>query len=671
MSYNENFLKLKKAHRDFFCNSGHPENIVRPEVYDSWIRSKSYDINAENAKRKMLTPLELSDYIAQNQILYNVAASYLKLLYTFVKGSGFLCMFAEKNGYILKIIGDKDIISVADRQVIPLTEGGCRAENVMGTNSIGTPLFTGKPLQLSAYEHYIELSANWTCSGAPIILNGNILGVICISGSCEAVHSHTLGMAISAAEGIARQLDIIYIKSQLQTVIDSMHSGIIVLDGNYNVSFSNATTSEILNYSMDEILSCSYHKFFPDLQLEQFKKNTYDIESIVCGKHKDIRCYISIKFIPNSAYNNKKSILISFRKHEFIQKLVNKYIGSDAPFTFQNIIGECSSIKQIKELAGKVALSNTNVLITGESGTGKELFAQAIHNSSTFSQGPFVAINCGAIPKDLIESELFGYDAGAFTGARKEGRAGKFELANNGTLFLDEIGDMPYDVQIRLLRVLQEKSVTRVGGKKSIPLNVRIIAATNQDLESAIKNRTFRNDLYYRLNVFSILLPPLRERGNDIFLLMDHFLNKYRNLDYEPILHIDETVKQIFYQYQWPGNIRELENVIERACILTTNGVLTVDVLPSNIINSCQIKKDDSLSVKDNPVQEPVDSQNDFNYMTVDETEQDLITKHLIMAMGNIKKAADSLGISRRTLYRKIEKYRIDINEIRYHNFSK
>ena len=182
-------------------------------------------------------------------------------------------------------------------------------------------------------------------------------------------------------------------------------------------------------------------------------------------------------------------------------------MGSDAHYTFQNIIGECPALQRLKGLALKVAQGNTSVLITGESGTGKELFAQSIHNNSPHSNGPFVAINCGAIPKDLIESELFGYDSGAFTGAKKEGRAGKFELANGGTIFLDEIGDMPYEVQVRLLRVLQEKSVTRIGGKKSIPLNVRVIAATNVNLEEAIENHVFRSDLYYRLNVFSLHIP--------------------------------------------------------------------------------------------------------------------------------------------------------------------
>ncbi len=358
---------------------------------------------------------------------------------------------------------------------------------------------------------------------------------------------------MSAAEAISRQLylteaneHLIAMRNQLQTSIDSIHSGIVLLDADYNVSYVNAITLHVLKFAKEDILNHSYREIFPNLELEKLKENTYDFETTVCGKQESFKCYVSIKFVAPTNYSNKESFLISFRKTEYIQQLANKVMGSDAHYTFHNIIGECPALQRLKGLALKVAQGNTSVLITGESGTGKELFAQSIHNNSPHSNGPFVAINCGAIPKDLIESELFGYDSGAFTGAKKEGRAGKFELANGGTIFLDEIGDMPYEVQVRLLRVLQEKSVTRIGGKKSIPLNVRVIAATNVNLEEAIENHVFRSDLYYRLNVFSLHIPPLRERGDDIFLLTSHFLEKYQNPNHEPITAISDEVRKIF-----------------------------------------------------------------------------------------------------------------------------
>ena len=701
---------LKQARKDFMNGTGHPEKVIREEVLDSWRRSRAFHIIPKEARASILSPAQLQEAIAQNQVLYDIAASFIEYLYQFVKGSGFMLMFADKNGHILKIVGDFDIVETARNQDIPLMEGSCRLESVLGTNAIGTPLFSGRPIQLFSYEHYFELSSNWTCSGAPILLNGEILGVICISGFWERAHAHTLGMVMSAAEAISRQLylteaneHLIAMRNQLQTSIDSIHSGIFLLDEHYNVSYVNAITLNTLKFTKEELLHHSYRDFFPNLELEQLKQNTYDIETTVCGKNESFKCYISIKFVADTNYSNRESFLISFRKTEYIQQLANKVMGSDARYTFDNIIGECPPLQRLKGLAQKVAQGNTSVLITGESGTGKELFAQSIHNNSPHAQGPFVAINCGAIPKDLIESELFGYDSGAFTGARKEGRAGKFELANGGTIFLDEIGDMPYEVQVRLLRVLQEKSVTRIGGKKSIPLNVRVIAATNVNLEEAIESHVFRSDLYYRLNVFSLHIPPLRDRGDDIFLLTHYFLEKYQNPNTEPITLISDEVREIFQVYNWPGNIRELENVIERACILTTNGYLTVDALPSNMLKSVreQMNSDnnhsgpadfagpalDAVSAASwNPPisgissasssqtaagsgNQPLLQKNPSNghVLTAEESEKALIIEHLKQASGNVKRASDSLGMSRRTLYRKLEKYHIDPNEIRYH----
>ncbi len=661
--------RLKKAREDFMNGTGHPERIIRKEILDSWIRSRSFRIDPEYAREHILDETQLQRRISKKQTLFDIATSFMEYLYQFVRGSGFMLMFADDEGYILKTIGDEDIVATARKQDIPLITGSCRLESVLGTNAIGTPLCTGKPIQLFSYEHFFELSSNWTCSGAPILQDGYILGVVCISGFWKRTHAHTLGMVMSAAEAISRQLylkesndRLLSMKHQLQTSIDSIHSGICLLDEKYRIAFVNSVTLNTLEYTETEISGRFYKEIFPDLELEKLKENTYDIETSVNGKHEIFPCYISIKFAQHSHLNGQETFLISFRKTEYLQKLANKIMGYDARYTFDHIIGACPAMERIKTLARKVAQSNTNVLITGESGTGKELFAQSIHNGSRFANGPFVAINCGAIPKDLIESELFGYDSGAFTGAKKEGRAGKFELANNGTIFLDEIGDMPYDVQVRLLRVLQEKTITRIGGKKEIPLNLRVIAATNVNLEEAIENRTFRSDLYYRLNVFSLHIPPLRERGNDVFLLTDYFLQKYQNPDYEPITQIDGSVRQIFKNYDWPGNIRELENVMERVCILTSDGRLSTDALPSGMANRQISNAPADADAKGAP---PNTSQGLSRTLSVGAAERELILSHIRQSQGNIKKAAESLGISRRTLYRKLEKYGIVPDEAR------
>lgn len=660
--------KLEKAHSDFLSNTGTPEQYVRQEVYESWIRSRDHEASAEKAISRQLSYERLSTHIEQNQLLYDIAKPFLESLYNFLKGSGFMCILAEKSGYVLDIIGDSDIIDIASHQSIPLVIGSNRSERVMGTNAIGTPLITKKPIQLYAYEHYIGLSSNWVCSGAPILFDDEVLGVVCISGRCENVHSHTLGMVVSAASAIAKQISLENTKNHLQTAIDHLRSGVLLLDTGYRISYVNSETIHTLNYSTTELLNHYYRDFFPDLHLEKMTSDKFDLETTVIGSNRPLKCFVNIKRVKHKYASAPDTILLSFRTADIVQKMVNAYIGSQAHFTLDNIIGECDAITRVKNLAQKVAPSSTNVLILGESGTGKELFAQSIHNASPYCKGPFIAINCGAIPKDLIESELFGYEAGTFTGAKKEGKAGKFELANNGTIFLDEIGDMPYEVQVRLLRVLQDKAVTRIGGKKEIPLNVRVIAATNQNLEACIENKTFRADLYYRLNVFSLHIPPLRERGNDIELLVKYFLKNYQNPNYQPITTINDDVMEIFYYYNWPGNIRELENVIERVCILTTNGILSKDVLPSALVKKCEAHLSDK-----SPAEIPEEKMSTFplepstvkEFATVSENEKDLIIKHLTQCSGNISKASESLGMNRRTLYRKITKYNIDPDSYR------
>ncbi len=630
---------LKQARDDFMSGKGHPENIIRQEVYDSWIRSRAFHINPKEARKATLSEKQLATAIENNRILYDIASSFLDYLYQIVRGSGFMLIFADQDGYILKITGDEDIIQTARQQEIPLIPGNCRTEAVMGTNAIGTPLFTGKPIQLFSYEHYFELSSNWTCSGAPILQNGQIIGTICMSGSWDKAHTHTLGMVMSASEAISRQLYLTQsnraltaMRNQLQTTIDSVHMGICMLDEKYCISFVNAFALHLLGYEKEEMLSQPCYTFFPGLEPENSPQSASDIETTVSGKKGAFRCYASIKPATSAEHDGQPAYLLSFRKVEQVRELANKIMGSDARYTFENIIGNCPPLLRLKGLALKVAQGNTNILITGENGTGKELFAQSIHNSSPYAEGPFVAINCGAIPKELIESELFGYDPGAFTGARKEGRAGKFEFANHGTIFLDEIGDMPYDVQVRLLRVLQEKSVTRIGGKNPIPLNVRVIAATNVNLEKAIENHTFRSDLYYRLNVFSLHIPPLRDREDDILLLADYFLDKYQNPDQLPITQMEDSVRDIFCSYPWPGNIRELENVIEWACILATNGVLTMDTLPSNMQKIPPHSSDEASGSTAAPAARTDTAP------TASESERRLILEHLKQSGGNVKK---------------------------------
>ncbi len=318
---------------------------------------------------------------------------------------------------------------------------------------------------------------------------------------------------------------------------------------------------------------------------------------------------------------------------------------------FNDIIGESPSLKEAILLAQKVAHTSTPVLLMGESGTGKELFARAIHLSSPRSRGPFIALNCASIPDTLLESELFGYEKGAFTGAYEK-RKGKLEIASGGTLFLDEIGEMPYPLQAKLLRVLEEKQFYPLGSTKPIKVDFRLITATNKDLELTVKEGNFREDLFYRINVFTIKLPPLRNRGNDIINLAQFFIKKFsRELGKKPPVITDE-VKEIFLKYPWKGNVRELQNVIERACIVADDKI-SLSHLPPEFVEAGIISENDYKQLEKFSL--PPEGIN------LDELEKKLITEALQKSNYNVSKAARLLGLSRPTLRYRIEKYRIPL----------
>ncbi|AJE09915.1 sigma-54 interaction domain-containing protein [Clostridium botulinum] len=317
-----------------------------------------------------------------------------------------------------------------------------------------------------------------------------------------------------------------------------------------------------------------------------------------------------------------------------------------AKYFFKDIVGDSSESNNTKSLAKKSANTNSNVLIVGESGTGKELYAHSIHNASNRRLGPFIKVNCGAIPAELLESELFGYEDGAFTGAKKGGKKGKFELANGGTIFLDEIGDMPMCMQVKLLRVIQEREVEKVGGNILKKIDVRIIAATNKNLEKLVEKNKFREDLYYRLNVIRINVPSLRERKEDILLISDSLVKKVSHRLGICIKGISKEAKEYLYNYNWPGNIRELENVIERSAnLLDSDFVIKPKHLPKEILKSYIVKA---------PTKE-----NKYLKDIISEVEKEIICNCLEKNKGNKNKTSKILGISRANLYKKISEYNI------------
>jgi len=318
-------------------------------------------------------------------------------------------------------------------------------------------------------------------------------------------------------------------------------------------------------------------------------------------------------------------------------------------YGFSNIIGRSKEIKEVAKLVQKVAKSDTAVLLTGESGTGKELFAHAIHNMSPRKKNPFVAINCAAIPGELLENELFGSEKGAFTGAFKR-KIGKVELADSGTLFFDEVGSIPLHLQPKFLRFIQEKTFTRLGGEETTKVDVRIIAATNKDLKSEVRRREFREDLYYRLSVFPIEIPPLRKRKEDILLLAEHFINNFVNELRKGKMELASKTKKLLESYPWPGNIRELQNIIERAVILTEG----------NVINPEDIGIKESMKGFNKEIEITEDmSLKEARKVGQEIAEKKLIRSALLRTSGNKSRAAKILGISYKTLLERIKEFNI------------
>lgn len=374
------------------------------------------------------------------------------------------------------------------------------------------------------------------------------------------------------------------INNQLQTILNTVHDGIIAFDNNDLVTVCNPVAEKILHISKDEIIG---KKLTEELSASLKPENT-DGEVLLKINNRDI----VLNNYPICTENTLFGRMCTLKDVTEIQKLeqeLRRKLRSEenhARYTFNDIVGKSKAIVSAKELSKKLSKTNNPILIQGESGTGKELFAQAIHNNSDRANGPFVALNFAALPESLLESELFGFDEGAFTGAKKGGKPGLFEQAHEGTIFLDEIGDAPLSFQIRLLRVLQEKVVRRVGGSKIIPIDIRVISATNKNLKAMVEEGLFRQDLYYRLNVLPLKIPPLRERKEDIIDLAKVFYYKCLK-DNTVLINADDYFKNIeeaLISYDWPGNIRELINVVEYLVSISREEIPSADILPEEIL---------------------------------------------------------------------------------------
>lgn len=596
---------------------------------------------------KIITGEELQKKMKESRELIITAGPYIDQLYNFVKGSGFFAILTDKEGCILNMIGDDMILSEAYR--LKMIPGAYMDEASIGTNAMGTTIAEKTPLQISGKEHFVTAYHRWTCSGAPIRdPEGNIIGSLDLTGYSEKVHSHTLGMVVAAADAIEKMLVIKEYNSKLflsknhfETIIECLVAGILTADMNGNILMVNKNALDMFGMSKKELLSKQIYQIF-----EGWEKVVDTLRARDAFNEVDVYVNtntnkLQFNLSAYSIFGEKgelQEVIFVFKEIKRMRSLANRIMGSKAIYTFDKIVGSDERFLEVIEYAKKVSDSKSTILITGESGTGKEVFAQAIHNWGSRKEEPFVAINCGAIPRNLMESELFGYEEGAFTGAKRGGAPGKFEIADGGTLMLDEIGDMPIDMQIKLLRVIEEGVVIRIGGTKQIPINVRLIAATNKDLIQEVENGNFRLDLYYRLNVLPLHLPALRERREDITEIARYFMKSISKRLNKKEVYIDNEIMQRLISYDWPGNIRELENVIER--MINTQGFPSVFAGNRNITAETPRGYDECINIEQMEIR--------------------LIEKAMQRHEDNITLAAKALGIGRNTLYRKIEKYKIE-----------
>ena len=657
----EERLRQKAAAWESFLHTGAIEpDRLDPVIADSWRKCASSGVNPGNGMgRNVLERYQLRELQEQNETIIHTAAPLMHNLYRFFQGSSFVVVLTDAQGYILELFGDDDRLRSA--QKLNFLPGAKWQDDDVGTNAIGSVLAAGKPMQVSGAEHFCLRHHCWTCSAAPILdEEGKLTAVLDISGPAGSSYSHTLGMVVAAAEAITMQLkmqrknkELTLANKRLTSIFNTMSDGVILLDRTGVIHEANPVASRMLEKSNDEMVGHPIERILgsrtPHVHRMLSVSEPYsDVELMVTNKTGVSHCLTSGEPITDEQGNPGGGVVI-LRPINQVKSLVNRFSGHITAFRFSDIIGESPPIREAIRVAMLTASGDSNVLLQGESGTGKELFAQAIHHGSARRGGPYVALNCGAIPRELVGSELFGYEGGAFTGARREGRPGKFELAAGGTLFLDEIGDMPLEQQTALLRVIEEKTVTRIGGHRVIPTDVRLICASNKNLVQAVAQGIFRQDLYYRLNVISITVPPLRERGEDILLLFRHFLErlaKKQGVSYT----IDPAVPKFLLQYDWPGNVRELHNMVERAVNLAEDRVVSLrhfPVEPKMPTNGGQLAETGLAKAGLADCRERARRQEEG-------AERARIMELLRECSGNISLVAKRLQVARSTVYRKI-----------------
>ncbi len=640
----------------FIRSDGPAPKEVRPVIADSWLRCRNASLDPSGPMPvETLSGEELRAAMAEVKPIMTIAGPFLNAMYATIGGQDLIIHLTDSRGWVMECFGDTAVLSGTPQTPYHVTS---LAEAQVGTNAVVLALLTGKPQQVFGAEHYHRAFHHWATSAAPIRNpDGQVAAALSVSGPLKKVHSHTLGMIMASALAIEHKLklnalnrELLRRNDHLNALMESISEGMVCVDPQGLIRDINGPGTTLLGCERKNLTG----QLFDTLLEEPLMPRLHALGSSSDEQEFHIRSRANQKNFLLSAVSVKdgghttQEYLLTFAESTKIYRQANRITGARAIYTFDDILGNAPVLVEAKHRAHMIADSDVTVLLSGESGTGKELFAQSIHNTSRRRDRPFVFINCGAIPRDLVASELFGYVEGAFTGARKGGQPGKFELADGGTLFLDEIADMPLDAQSTLLRVLESRQVVRVGGHEVIPVDVRVIAASHKELPQEVTRGTFRADLYYRLNVMPIRTPALRERREDIRLLTDNFYRQFtRFTGSRP--PIGEDFYYRMEHYPWPGNVRELQNIMQMVTNLTQSGQpLTGQLLP--------------VELKGTGPATLIPGMTPIRPAAV--VEKEMLEQALKATGGQLAKTASLLEIGRSTLYRKIVKYGIQLDSV-------
>ena len=646
----------------FLTGSKQPSDALRGLVEGSWQRCRAHQVDPK--KRSGPSPVcdsKLESLKGQHRELFEAAAPIMACARDFLAETGAIMALADTSPTLLTTEGDNRTLGLAED--IHLLPGVAWSENMCGTNAIGTALAVGHAVQIHSAEHYCAGIKRWTCS-ANVIRHphdGKILGVIDVSGLSETYNRQSMALVMTAASRIESRLTIRELERRYQLLeVTLPHwsggtDGVILFDPRgYPIKANENGQAALTAFGAD--LDLAAPRRIPALALDgggqaypPWLRSEWLVP--VVRRHERLGTLLIIP-LPRLG----RGWAGGAERSRFPASVEENNCSSAISASFARIITGHVGLLEAVRKASHLAHSRVPVLLLGETGTGKEEFAQGIHQASPFREGPYVALNCGGLSRDLLASELFGYVDGAFTGARRNGLVGKVEAANGGTLFLDEIGEMPLDLQPHLLRVLEQGEIYRLGESTPRKVNFRLVAATHRDLRRDVADGRFRMDFYYRVAVTSIRIPALRDRKGDIGLLARHFAKRFCGLHELKSRRLDEALVAHLESYAWPGNVRELRNVIESMLLTSDRQVLGVDDLPPELTH--EMASDDAPAGTAELTHEMAsDDAPAGTAFSISESEANLIRRAITATRGNLTRAARELDIAKSTLYQKIKQY--------------